>query len=569
MNLHDTRPRIDTLVDTIVQDLLHRRWVAARTAELKLLGPAAVPRLLHHLEAPERARKTIALFGLQHCWSTAAEASVRRYLADDDAELRRMAVIVLTKGGGFAKLVEACTPLLDDPRPEIVSMAVDYLEAEAPDLARVRRRLADPTYRPVLAKHLARYHDPSLTEATLDMLDSPEIRVVVGGLSGLINQNADAPAVRARVAELYRHDDGAVREMAAEYMAWHGDATDLPPLRAGLANERDVHAAAAMQAAIAAIGRRPARPAVPDITPPPPSDRRQAYQAAAAALDQGADRDAWTRAWALYRTGEPTEPHLAFREHGADADFAADRQARARLQARLFAFPGTTEGAVATPPPDRPAVDEVVPPIRDFFDPERTNFGHRIEDATADAFRGLVHVGDDMGWSRPHRTVVAVGAGIVRLAACFDSWGYLVIVEHRGRHGEAFCAVYAHLSPFVAVTTGERVVAGQKIGTVGRSYTWENGGYLAHLHFAIHEGPYVQPPLPGAMVDTRYQGRRYRGLVLQSDRTGAIVRLATHRGLEHVLRTASWLCGYVSRSWWEAGDHGWAEPQAFLRRLGA
>jgi hypothetical protein len=560
---------IDELVDGIVDDLLYRRRVDARTAELKALGAAAVPRLLRHLEAPERARKTMALYGLQYCWASAAEDVIRRYLADDDAELRRMAVIVLTKGAGFGKLVEACTPLLDDPRPEVACMGLDYLEAEAPDPARVRRLLRDSTFWTVLARHLARYHDPALTETTLELLDSREPRQVFGGIAGLINQNANAPAVRARVAARLAHEDGAVREMAAEYLAWHGRDTDLRPLRAALAGERDIHAAAAMRAAITAIGRRPDRPDPADIELPPAPDRRRAREAAVRALDAGAGPEDWAKAWAFYRTGELMEPHFAFRERSAGPDFVAARAARLRFQARLFAIPDGTEDKVDDAPYDGPPCDRVVTPVREFFDAERTNFGNRIEDSTADAFRGLVHIGDDMGWNRPHRTVAAVAAGIVRSVACVDTWGYLVIIEHRERDGDAFCTVYAHLGPFVAVVPGEQVVAGQKIGTIGRSYSWENGGYLAHLHFAVHKGPYLQPPRPGSVVDTRYQGRRYRGVVLRSDHTGAIVRIRTQRGLEAVLRTASWLCGYVSRAWWDAGDHGWAAPQAFLRRLGA
>ena len=560
---------VNDRVDVIVDDLLHKRRVKLRTDELRSLGAAAVPRLLFHLELGDLARQTIAFYGLQFCWSKAAENVVRRYLADDDSELRDMAVIVLTHGEGFEKVAEACRPLLDDPRPEVVSMALDHLEAEAPELARMRRLLKDPTYRPVAAKHLARYHDPALTADTLGMLDSSVAAEVSAALTGLINQNADGPAVRAKVAALLEDGEGMIREMAAEYMTWHGTRSDIARLETALAREEDGYAAAAMGAAISAIRRRPA--ARRDDPAPLPSsrDRRRVYEAAAEALDTSGGRDVWAHAWMVYRTIEPMEPRLAYRGRDPGAGFVAARQARLRLQARLFAIPGLAEYGECTAPYDGPACGEVVAPIRDFFDPDRKNFGNKIEDSTVAGFRGMVHVGDDLAWHRAHATVVSIAAGIVRLVDCVNTWGHMVIIEHREASEDAFCSLYAHFGPFVSVRPGERVAAGQKIGTIGRSYTWENGGYEAHVHFAIHAGPYVQAPVPGSVIDIRYEGRLRRGVVLRTDQEEVIVRIRTRRRSEELRMPASWICGYVSPQWWDASDHGWHDPQMFLQRLGA
>ena len=100
------------------------------------------------------------------------------------------------------------------------------------------------------------------------------------------------------------------------------------------------------------------------------------------------------------------------------------------------------------------------------------------------------------------------------------SFGGLVILEHRDRDGEPFCSLYAHLSPFLCVEEGAPVEKGEKIGSLGRSYTFENGGYRAHLHFGIHRGPYGN---------------------------------------------GNWVTGYLRPERFQKGDHGWVDPQAFVR----
>ena len=95
---------LDGHVDAIVDDLLARRQVEAATAEFKRLGPAATARLCQHLSVADFARRSIALFALQHCWTAAAAEPVAALLAGDDEELRKMAAIALVRGEGFDAL---------------------------------------------------------------------------------------------------------------------------------------------------------------------------------------------------------------------------------------------------------------------------------------------------------------------------------------------------------------------------------------------------------------------------------------------------------------------------------
>lgn len=64
------------------------------------------------------------------------------------------------------------------------------------------------------------------------------------------------------------------------------------------------------------------------------------------------------------------------------------------------------------------------------------------------------------------------------------------------------------------------VAGGQKIGALGRTYTWEGGGYVAHLHFGMYDDAY---------------------------------------------RQGDWVTGYFDPVAFRAGDHQWLPPRSLLR----
>jgi murein DD-endopeptidase MepM/ murein hydrolase activator NlpD len=181
-------------------------------------------------------------------------------------------------------------------------------------------------------------------------------------------------------------------------------------------------------------------------------------------------------------------------------------------------------------------------PVRDYFTPRPQSYGGRT--GSAGPFRESVHCGDDVAWYRDDGTVVSVADGIVRVVSHAYSWGFIVVVEHRLPKKEgAYCSLYGHLAPSVTVAAGQVVRKGQRIGAVGRSHTWENGGYPAHLHFGIHRGPYAQR---NPMDDMGAFGTG----------DGATVQ----RKLD-----ASWITGYVPPARWDAGWHGWVDPKPFIK----
>ena len=121
----------------------------------------------------------------------------------------------------------------------------------------------------------------------------------------------------------------------------------------------------------------------------------------------------------------------------------------------------------------------------------------------ARAFRISRHLGDDLNGIGGQNSdlgdaVYAAGAGrVVFVGVPGPGWGKMVIIAHRLPEGDELGPVvqtmYAHLES-IRVQTGQTVQRGDQIGTVGTA----DGQYLAHLHFEVRMGPYVNPGLGSA-----------------------------------------------------------------------
>jgi murein DD-endopeptidase MepM/ murein hydrolase activator NlpD len=112
----------------------------------------------------------------------------------------------------------------------------------------------------------------------------------------------------------------------------------------------------------------------------------------------------------------------------------------------------------------------------------------------------LVHTGQDVGGCMDGAGLYAIGDGIVRAVEAGNDMGTLIVVEHRVEAGDLapnvhladprLNVVYMHAGATVFVAAGESVCAGQLLGTMGLSFSIENGGHFSHLHFGLYPGPF-------------------------------------------------------------------------------
>lgn len=119
----------------------------------------------------------------------------------------------------------------------------------------------------------------------------------------------------------------------------------------------------------------------------------------------------------------------------------------------------------------------------------------------AQPFLTTRHLGDDLNGIGGYNSdlgdnVYASAMGrVVYVGVPSPGWGNVIILAHRVRDPktgalEVYQSMYAHLHES-RVTLDQIVQRGDVIGTVGTA----DGKYLAHLHFEIRRGPYVNPSM--------------------------------------------------------------------------
>ncbi|KAF0244735.1 MAG: hypothetical protein FD180_2271 [Planctomycetota bacterium] len=102
----------------------------------------------------------------------------------------------------------------------------------------------------------------------------------------------------------------------------------------------------------------------------------------------------------------------------------------------------------------------------------------------------VYHTGQDVGCCLDGAGYYAIADGILKFVHTGSDMGTLLVVEHNA--GESLeCAVYMHGGDTVFAKVGDKVACGQLLGTMGLSYSIENGGHFAHLHFGLYPGGFV------------------------------------------------------------------------------
>lgn len=142
------------------------------------------------------------------------------------------------------------------------------------------------------------------------------------------------------------------------------------------------------------------------------------------------------------------------------------------------------------------------------------NFQDEIDEQFRDKgfFQGKdwgIHLGVD--FSLPQKTkVFSIGRGTVAYSKLHSAevdengkikkqnWGGVVIIAHKNpKNKKLFYSLYGHLGKRY-VKKGDLIEMGELIGTIGKSESKFNGGWIEeHLHFAIYHGPFYGRVLPG------------------------------------------------------------------------
>ncbi|MBI2921221.1 MAG: peptidoglycan DD-metalloendopeptidase family protein [Planctomycetes bacterium] len=102
----------------------------------------------------------------------------------------------------------------------------------------------------------------------------------------------------------------------------------------------------------------------------------------------------------------------------------------------------------------------------------------------------VYHTGQDVGCSLDGAGYYAIADGVVKFVHTGSDMGTLIVVEHNTGDGDLANALYMHGGDTVFVKAGDKVACGQLLGAMGLSYSIENGGHFAHLHFGLYPGPF-------------------------------------------------------------------------------
>jgi murein DD-endopeptidase MepM/ murein hydrolase activator NlpD len=171
--------------------------------------------------------------------------------------------------------------------------------------------------------------------------------------------------------------------------------------------------------------------------------------------------------------------------------------------------------------------------------------------------------------------------GVVRMIqGAGGDWGFLVAIEHRLADGSYLTSIYGHCGFDVLVHAGDVVQCGQRIASQGLSCSSENGGYGAHLHFGLGDGPFRRPRglAMGDNVNLDINGKKEQTPVLRlcyAEKTNShgwplcafVVKMpdGNERTIEvpeqQPQQELSWFQAYVKNC------RGWVNPQQRLPQL--
>lgn len=362
------------------------------------------------------------------------------------------------------------------------------------------------------AENLIRYREPVCGGILLYLLGSKDFYTRYKALYGLRRVPGVSPGV---FLPFLSSTNELIRDMAVSSLAETGTGAHAAELEKHLEREKSPYVRAALKDAIEKIRKKRQR-IFPDFTE--------------GVLTNQPVQDM------VYRSGAPL-PHYEERF------------------SRIFLPEKETAPALSFVPPVIAYEEDL------WIKGKRVSFG---------AGGSIKHAGDDCAWFREGSSVFAVADGVIRLVHHSPDWGFLIVIEHRLPGAGFLCSVYGHLSAEITCRPGEEVKKGDKIGNIGLSYSVENGGYGAHLHFALSRG---------AWLKSRYDISR--SLFLSRDGAEQKVKHYrwTGRGMELVFENGMSLtvdqgdASLNSYLFWLKGydyardlEREWIDPREFLKK---
>ncbi|MCH2207263.1 MAG: peptidoglycan DD-metalloendopeptidase family protein [Lentisphaerales bacterium] len=484
---------------------------------LKKNGRKYEERILHHIHNKTK----FFIMAVDACKFVESEKILtitQKLLKHENKHVRLMALSTLWSRLPAEKLGYACDHMLQDVPVSGGESLFEYLNYEKPSEERILRLLKNKEYWGVAGKYLCGCRGEKANKSARNLLVRGKGVVIIHAINAMIAQYDTDPRVKKLVHKHLTNANSTVRERAAEYFRWYGDAGDLEKLSLALNEERDFYTKSTIRAAIQAIKNRDE--VFPQKKLGVGFKEGMSLFELKSFLSKNNSAEMRAKVIKSLYSKPIVEPHYLYGKGIADSDKKL-LQEQVHLQ-RLLAGYGSLENQgmiVGIKLLEGIGVNSLVPPTPDYLAKERKNYGKYIEPGNG-PFSESVHVGDDCNFTESYTPIYAIADGVVRYVDHLESWGGLVIIEHKFKTGEYFCSLYGHLGALMIPKPGDLIKAGDKIGSLGRNYRWENGGYSAHLHFGIHKSRF-----------TNY-----------------------------------WIKGYLSKEDFDSKSHKWVSPQKFIQK---
>ena len=200
--------------------------------KLRQIGMAAVPRLLTHLQGRNLDERRAAMAALQMAWGAEAKPTIKGLLNDSDPYITRLALRLVMRHFEADERLPLLAPFANvNLPPDEAGPAIAALLGNEPNAQRMQEAVGKPAFWPHVHHLLPRYHGEAFRESTRRMLVEGDIDAQRSALVASIYQMNHSYGIRKLAIERLAHANADLREIAAEYLRWHGAEQDVAALQ--------------------------------------------------------------------------------------------------------------------------------------------------------------------------------------------------------------------------------------------------------------------------------------------------------------------------------------------------